>query len=66
MSTRIGRIIRQRRVAKGLSQRALAESVGVRAPYITMLESGTRANPSLKLLRGLAKALGVPVTDLLR
>ena len=28
-------------------------------------ETGKRANPSLKILKELAKALGVPVTDLL-
>jgi transcriptional regulator with XRE-family HTH domain len=33
--------------------------------YISMLESGVRKNPSLPALRKIAKALGVPVTELL-
>jgi transcriptional regulator with XRE-family HTH domain len=33
--------------------------------YITMLEAGKRKNPSLPVLRRLAKALGVPVAELL-
>jgi transcriptional regulator with XRE-family HTH domain len=34
-------------------------------PYITMLETGVRKNPSLAVLRRLAQALGVPVAELL-
>ena len=48
-----------------MSQRALAEPVGVTAAYITMLERGKKTNPSLLTLRRLAKALGVPLTELL-
>jgi transcriptional regulator with XRE-family HTH domain len=33
--------------------------------YVAMLESGERKSPSLPVLRRLAKALGVPVTELL-
>ncbi len=53
------------RQAKGLSQRALAARGGVIAAYITMLEREKKTNPSLPTLRKLAKALGVPVTELL-
>ena len=58
-------VIKRLRQAKGLSQRALAARVGVSAAYITMLERGKKTNPSLPTLRKLAKALGVPVTELL-
>jgi transcriptional regulator with XRE-family HTH domain len=58
-------VIKALRQAKGLSQRALAARVGVTAAYITMLERGKKTNPSLPTLRKLAKALGVPVTELL-
>jgi len=58
-------VIKTLRQAKGLSQRALAARVGVTAAYITMLERGKKTNPSLPTLRKLAKALGVPVTELL-
>lgn len=62
---RLSRVIKTLRQEKGLSQKALAEQVGVTDAYITMLESGKRKNPSLDILKKLAKALGVPVTELL-
>ena len=46
--------------------RDVAARVGVTAAYITMLERGKKTNPSLPTLRKLAKALGVPVTELLQ
>ena len=58
-------MIKKLREEKGLSQKALAERVGVTDAYITMLETGVRKNPSLVVLQRLAKALGVPVTELL-
>jgi transcriptional regulator with XRE-family HTH domain len=33
--------------------------------YLALLETGDRKNPSLDVLKRLAKALGVPVTALL-
>jgi transcriptional regulator with XRE-family HTH domain len=62
---RLKTVIKALRQAKGLSQRTLAARVGVTAAYITMLERGKKTNPSLPTLRKLAKALGVPVTELL-
>ena len=58
-------MIKTLRQEKGLSQKALAEQVGVTDAYITMLESGKRKNPSLDILKKIAKALGVPVAELL-
>ncbi|HEU0239296.1 MAG TPA: helix-turn-helix transcriptional regulator [Micromonosporaceae bacterium] len=34
--------------------------------YVSSLESGYRTNPSLAILQRLAKALGLPVSDLLQ
>jgi transcriptional regulator with XRE-family HTH domain len=62
---RVGRVLKATRTRAGLSQTALAARVGVTAEYISMLESGAKQNPSLPLLRRLARALGVPVTRLL-
>jgi transcriptional regulator with XRE-family HTH domain len=59
-------VIKTLREEKGLSQKALANRIGVSDAYITMLETGKRKNPSLDILKRLAKALGVPVTELLR
>jgi transcriptional regulator with XRE-family HTH domain len=62
---RLSRVIKQLREAKEMSQQALANKVGVTAAYITMLETEKRKSPSLPVLKRLAKALGVPVTELL-
>lgn len=62
---RLRQVIKKLRMEKGLSQKALAKRIGVTDAYITMLETGVRKNPSLAVLRRLAKALGVPVTELL-
>jgi HTH-type transcriptional regulator, competence development regulator len=62
---RLKTVIKRLRQEKGLSQQALAARVGVTAAYITMLERGKKTNPSLDILKKLAKALGVPVTELL-
>ena len=58
-------MIKRLREAKGLSQKALAEKSGVTDAYVAMIETGERKNPSIPVLRRLAKALGVPVTELL-
>jgi transcriptional regulator with XRE-family HTH domain len=48
-----------------MTQVQLAEKVGTTQEYIAMLESGVRKNPSLELLRRMAKALKVKVGALL-
>ena len=50
---------------KGLSQVELANKAKVERTYIVKLESGDKKNPSLDILKKLARALGVPVTELL-
>lgn len=65
MSTRrLSAVLKGLREKKGMSQRDLAERVGVTDAYIAMLETGKRTNPSLAILKRLAKALGVPVRAL--
>ena len=53
------------REEKGLTQVDLANKAKVERTYIVKLESGDKENPSLDILKKLAKALGVPVTELL-
>ena len=53
------------RERKGLSQTEVAKRSGVTRFYVSQLESGLRKNPSLPVLKRLARALGVPVTELL-
>ena len=62
---RLGKVLKQRREEKGVTQAALAGKVGVSQAYIAKLESGDKKNPTLDLLKKIAKALGVPVTELL-
>lgn len=47
------------RERQGLSQEALARSVGISPAYIAMIESGER-DPDAAIRRALARALGVP------
>lgn len=58
-------MLKQLREARGLSQRDLAVKAKVSGAYIAQLETGVRKNPSLAVLKRLAKALGVPVGELL-
>ncbi len=58
-------MIRQLRETKKLSQQELARKARVSQPYLSQLEAGTYRNPGIEILRRLAKALGVPVTELL-
>jgi len=62
---RLKTVLRKLREAKGLSQRDLAKEAKVTGAYVAQLETGVRKNPSLDALKRLAKALGVPVTELL-
>lgn len=58
-------MIQRLRIAKGLTQRALATKAKVTPGYVAQIEMGQKRNPSLAVLRRLAKALGVPVAELL-
>jgi transcriptional regulator with XRE-family HTH domain len=62
---RLSTIIRQRREEQGLSQLALAKKAGVAQGYISSLEAGEKKNPSIGVLKKLARALGVAVGELL-
>ncbi|MDN5941445.1 MAG: helix-turn-helix domain-containing protein [Nitrospira sp.] len=66
MTRRFSGMIKQRRMQLGLSQRALALRVGVSDAYITQLETRERINPSLAVLKKLAKALHVTVGELVQ
>lgn len=62
---RLASMIKAHRKAKGLRRIDLAKAAKVTPAYITQLETGQRKNPSLDILKRLARALGVPVTELL-
>jgi len=66
MTRKMSGMIKRRRTELGLSQRALAKQVGVSDAYITQLETRERINPSLDVLKKLAKALKVTVAELVK
>ena len=61
---RLGARLRARREALGMSQAELGEKAGISANYVGVLERGLKL-PTLDTLVALAKALGVPVSELL-
>lgn len=58
-------VLRDIRTRKGWSQRELAIKAETTGAYIAMLETGKKQNPSLAVLKRLAKVLDVPITELL-
>lgn len=62
---KLGAVLKGLRQAMGFTLDELARRAKVTKPYLSQLENGVRKNPSLPVLRRLAKALGVPVAELL-
>jgi transcriptional regulator with XRE-family HTH domain len=60
----VGRNVRRHRLSAGLSQEALADAAGLDRTYVSGVERGVR-NPTVKVLQGIAIALGVTSADLL-
>src|SRR5690348_14641330 len=59
-----GLALRELRIARGLSQEALADASGLDRTYPSLLERGVRT-PTLLVIDRLARALGVPASELL-
>ena len=64
LQLRLGRNLRARRVAEGLSQEAFADVLGVHRTYMGGLERGER-NVTLRTIERLADRLGTTALDLL-
>jgi transcriptional regulator with XRE-family HTH domain len=60
----LGGLLREERLAAGLSLRALSERTKVSNAYLSQLERG-RHEPSLRVLAEITSALGVPLGELL-
>jgi transcriptional regulator with XRE-family HTH domain len=58
-------VIRDLREQAQMTRMELAKKAKVTTAYVSMIEAGKRKSPSLPVLRRLAKALGVPVAELL-
>ena len=65
ISTAFARAIRRERIAKGLSQEALAHRAGLHRTYVGLIERGLR-NPTIEVGHALARALAIPLSDLIR
>lgn len=61
--THMGKVIRYYRIATGMEQKKLAEYLGRRASYISLIESGQKALSSLDTARVMA-ALKIPAHEL--
>jgi transcriptional regulator with XRE-family HTH domain len=61
----LDQVIRTLREKKGLTQEELAFKAKVTPGYVAQLELGLRKNPSLDVVRRLARALGVRLSELL-
>jgi transcriptional regulator with XRE-family HTH domain len=61
----LDQVIRELREKKGLTQEELAFKAKVTPGYVAQLELGIRKNPSLDVVRRLARALGVRLGELL-
>jgi transcriptional regulator with XRE-family HTH domain len=63
-TNRLGEVVKGRREGLGLTQRSLAQKLGVEPSHVAFIESGRR-KPSLKLVARLADTLGVDRQSLL-
>ena len=62
---KMGVTIRRHRDDQGMTQAQLAKRAKLTQGYISQLEAGTKKDIGAKVAVRLAKALGVPVTELL-
>ena len=60
--TEVGKVIKIKRIEKDLKVKELASKVDITEQYMSNIEHGKR-NPSLKLLKKLAKELGCSVYE---
>lgn len=58
---KFGEFIRQNREALGYSLQELADKAGCTKSHLWALESGDTSNPTVSMVNGLARGLGVPV-----
>ena len=65
ISAKFGKKVKEIRLKKQMSQADLAKVLGVHSTYISGIERGVR-NMALKNIERLAKALAVPIEDLIK
>ncbi len=62
---RLSTVLRELRERRDMTQEELAKRAKITRSHLSLLEGGHRKNPSIDILKKLARALGVPVTELL-
>jgi transcriptional regulator with XRE-family HTH domain len=62
---RFGRVVRDLRESKGLTQEELADRAGISATYVGFIERGDSV-PTLTVILEIADGLGVRAAELLR
>ena len=62
---KLGRNLKRIRKEKGISQGDIVRSLGMDRAFISNIENG-KTNPTLATIAKLAKAVGVPIEDLIK
>jgi len=62
---KLGKNLKRIRTKKGISQGDIVRSLGMDRAFISNIENG-KTNPTLATIAKLAKALGVPIGDLIK
>lgn len=65
LSTAFAKVLRRERLAKGLSQEALAHQAGLHRTYVGLIERGLR-NPTIDVGNKLARALRTTLSEMIR
>ena len=65
MNNELGRIIKDRRIIKGMSQNELAKITGIDPKTISLIERGVRRKPNIDTLLKLAEVLNIADIKLL-
>ena len=55
----LGMNLKELRATKNMSQKELAKQIGVSQAYVCALELGKRKNPSIEVIRAIARELNV-------
>lgn len=64
-SKRLGENLKRIRTKKGITQIEIAKDLGADRSFVSNIENG-KTNPTLSTIANLAKALDVPVNELLK
>jgi transcriptional regulator with XRE-family HTH domain len=64
-SQKLGQNLKRIRTQKGISQGAIARTLGIDRSFITNIEGG-KTNPTLSTIAKIAKAIGVSVGELMK